>query len=703
MDTAVSERTSEKIAKIADDLSLSTRVTPRVSWSNQPEGDAARLLNREWLATNGLGGYASGTVSGACTRRYHGLLIAALPAPLGRLVMFNHLSEEVKLAHDVLGRLDADEPRNTNGESMTLDFAGSFRLEKGLPVWNFEQGGTRIEKRIVMPYLQNTVLIRYRVEASPQPVRLRLRPSVHFRPHEAPVGGGFSGPYSFTAHQRRLEIHTEGAPALRVFVVAPRSSVVLDGGSTRKLHYRIERARGYDDEGPVWCPGYFRIDLSAGEEAVLIASAEDWDTVLSVNSAEIFASENQRRDQLLAQAAFPTDDALASDMILAADQFVIRPNTRVADRTVAHAAGDDARTVIAGYHWFTDWGRDTMISLEGLTLSTGRHAEAGYLLRTFGRYVRDGLIPNLFPEGQKEGLYHTADATMWFFHALHRYVQTTGDRRTLELLLPTLRDIIDHHVRGTHYGIHVDPRDGLLSQGKAGYQLTWMDAKVGDWVVTPRRGKAVEINALWYNALRLMEHWMHEINDPTGGQMYAQHADRARTAFNERFWYADGGYLYDVVDGEQGDDAALRPNQLFAISLDYPILPADRWRPVFDKVKTELLTPVGLRSLSRGHPDYKPTYDGDLRARDAAYHQGTVWGWLIGPYVDAYLKINPHDLEGARRLLDGFEHHMSEACVGSISEVFDAESPYHPRGCIAQAWSVAEVLRCLLKTAPRAG
>jgi predicted glycogen debranching enzyme len=344
-----------------------------------------------------------------------------------------------------------------------------------------------------------------------------------------------------------------------------------------------------------------------------------------------------------------------------------------------------------------------MISLEGLTLTTGRHVEAGYILRTFGHYVRDGLIPNLFPEGEQEGLYHTADATLWFFHAIDRYLDHTGDRATLRLLLPTLIDIVEHHLRGTRFGIGVDPKDDLLRQGEEGYQLTWMDAKVGDWVVTPRRGKAVELNALWYNALRLMVRWVGEERGEEAARSFAEHAERTCEAFNRRFWYEQGGYLYDVIDGEQGDDPSFRPNQVFSVSLPHPVLDRSRWASVVKAVHDRLLTPVGLRSLAPGHPNYKDTYYGDLRSRDAAYHQGTVWAWLIGPFVDAWLKVHPEDRAGARRLLDGLSEHLGDACVGSISEIFDAEPPFTPRGCVAPAWSVAEVLRCWVKTAGSAG
>ena len=277
--------------------------------------------------------------------------------------------------------------------------------------------------------------------------------------------------------------------------------------------------------------------------------------------------------------------------------------------------------------------------------------------------------------------------------------RATGDRETLRLLLPTLSSIVEHHVRGTRFGIGVDPGDGLLRQGAAGYQLTWMDAKVGDWVVTPRRGKAVEINALWYNALRLLEGWVREEQGSEAAAPLATRAAEVRTAFNARFWYAEGGYLYDVVDGESGDDPACRPNQLFAISLSHPVLAEARWASVLEVVRDRLLTPLGLRTLAPDHPDYKATYDGDLRARDAAYHQGTVWPWLVGPFVDAWLRARPGDRASARALLEGLWTHLDEACVGSISEIFDAEPPFTPRGCISQGWSVAEALRALILTA----
>jgi predicted glycogen debranching enzyme len=674
---------------------MTAQILHRIPWSAWPDKDPEVLLEREWLVTNGLGGYASGTVSGACTRRYHGLLIAALPAPFGRYVMFNHLSEEIKLEDRKVLRLDNED--KSGGSEKQSDWLGEFRVEMGLPVWEFEIGPVRVQKRILLPYLQNTVHVIFRVVSAPGGVRLRLRPSMHFRPHEAPVSGTLQQPYELAARHERIEIRDGHAPPLRMYLKAERGSIVLDG-RFRQVPYRLERSRGYEFEGSLWSPGYFRADLHEGEEAALIASTENWDTVLAVDPKTALQSEIQRQERLILQARPEAQEGFAAELLLAADQFIIRPTSRVADVAVAHAAGDDVRTVIAGYHWFTDWGRDTMISLEGLTLLTGRQREAGYLLRTFARYVKDGLIPNLFPEGEQEGRYHTADATLWYFHALHRYLQATEDWETLKNLLPTLHDVVGHHLRGTRFGIHVDPNDGLLSQGAQGYQLTWMDAKVGDWVVTPRRGKAVEINALWYNALRLLEGWSHWAGDDAAAAKLAQAAEQTCISFNKRFWHEQGSYLFDVVDGENGDDSALRPNQVFAISLDHPVLDQVRWKPVMEQVTEHLLTPVGLRSLAPSHPDYKPQYDGDLRARDAAYHQGTVWAWLIGPYVDAWLRVYPYEAENAHKLLSAFDEHLNEACLGSISEIFDAEPPFRPRGCIAQAWSVAEVLRAWMKT-----
>jgi predicted glycogen debranching enzyme len=677
-------------------MELLVRTMP---WAGEPAADTEPLLTREWLVTNGLGGYASGTVAGVCTRRYHGLLTAALPAPFGRTVMLNHLLEQLRLPDYSTVEFGGAELAEGPLELHDTGHLTEFRLEAGLPVWRFRVHGLVLEKRLFLPHMQNTVHLNYRLVEGDARVRLKLRPSVHFRPHDAPVGAPL-GPYTLTATDGRYEVATPGPlPPLRMMVYGRRAAFTVECCRLAEMLYRIEESRGYESRGALWSPGHFRVDLSPGDDVTLVASTEPWETIRALRPEDGFRAEHERRRRRLTTPEPAARQGLGAELVLAADQFIITPAGRVEDAARARAAGDEVRTVIAGYHWFTDWGRDTMISLEGLTLTTGRPVEAGYILRTFGYYVRDGLIPNMFPEGEKEGLYHTADATLWYFHAIDRYVKATGDRETLQFLLPRFRDIVEHHLRGTRFGIGVDPRDGLLRQGQEGYQLTWMDAKVGDWVVTPRRGKAVEINALWYNALRLLEGWLREEDGEEAARPYAEHAERARRSFNERFWYREGGYLFDVVDGEHGDDPSCRPNQVFAISLDHPVLERSRWQPVLQVVHDRLLTPVGLRSLAPGHPDYKERYYGDLRSRDAAYHQGTVWAWLIGPFVDAWLRVHPHDRAGARRFLRGFEDHLGEACIGSVSEIFDAVPPYTPRGCIAQAWSVAEVLRSWVKTA----
>jgi predicted glycogen debranching enzyme len=674
------------------------RVLPKRA-VRDPESDPH--LNEEWLVTNGLGGYASGTVAGAITRRYHGLLVAALPNPLGRMMMLNALSERLRLPDRRVLYGGAEEVVGISPEQ-TLAPA-EFRLEAGLPVWRYESEGFVLEKRLLLVYRQNTVHVEYRLLSGKGALRLGLRPAIHFRKHDAPVAPSDDRKYVLKVCEDQFEISAGGdLPTLRLLILGPSAAFTFDRKETVAIPYRIERSRGYEWQGSLWSPGYFRADLAEGSRATLVASTETWETVRALTPEAASRAEHDRRSLLIAAAPQATRSGPGAELALAADQFLITPVGRVEDAARARAAGDEIRTVIAGYHWFTDWGRDTMISLEGLTLTSGRRDEAGWILRTFAHYVRDGLIPNLFPEGEQEGLYHTADATLWFFHAIERYVEITGDCTTLRLILPKLIDIVDHHLRGTRFGIHMDPADELLVQGAQGCQLTWMDAKVGDWVVTPRRGKAVEINALWYNALCLLEQWLREAGEEARAREIGATAARTRESFNRRFWFEQGGYLYDVVDAETGgDDAACRPNQVLAISLGNPVLDRSRWESVMNVVTERLLTPVGLRSLAPDHPDFKPKYYGDLRSRDAAYHEGTVWAWLIGPYIDAWLKLHADEpCFKARKFLVGFVPHLDEACIGSISEIFDAEPPYTPRGCVSQAWSVAEVLRCWVKTAP---
>lgn len=682
-------------------------------------------LYSEWIITNGLGGYASGTVGGFNTRRFHGWLIAALQAPHGRMMMVNRLRESVWIkdkqyvldCDDTYMEAQTDEggsaqdpiaPQTLSGSGPGSPYLQEFRLEFGLPVWTYRIEDVVLEKRVCIVHLQNTTYVRYAVLEGA--ARLEVQPALHVRPHEGAVDGPPHQQYRFASVEEGFELCVSNdLPALKFAWEGDKSGFQMTTAQISNLRYRIEESRGYDWRGTLWSPGTFVAELTPAHGAVLTLSTEDWGSAAALTPEQAYQLELERRRRLLLDAPEAAREGVMAELVFAADQFLITPVGRRTDQVLAHAVGEEIRSVIAGYHWFTDWGRDTMISLEGLTLSTGRWREAEFILRSFGRYVRNGLIPNMFPEGKTSGLYHTADATLWFFHAVDRYVAYTSDFETLEHLLPKMVDILQWHLRGTDFGIGVDPADGLLTQGAVGYQLTWMDAKVDGWVVTPRRGKAVEINALWYNALRLTLEWLDTLKSGNGEvARFREVAEQAYASFQKRFWNPELNCLFDVVDSPEEQDGQLvnptndpsiRPNQAIAIALKYPVLAREHWKPVLEIVRKELLTPVGLRSLSPQDPNFKPKYDGDLRTRDAAYHQGTVWAWLIGPFCDAWLKTYPEDLSSIHTFLDGFDTHMDEDGIGTISEIFDAEPPFTPRGCMAQAWSVAEVLRCKLKLA----
>jgi len=681
----------------------------RIDFTSWDRGDRRRLLEREWLVANGLGGYCSSTVLGTLTRRYHGLLVAALPAPLGRQMTLAFVEERIITKPEVPPvDLSTLEKPSCPLDLTCADYLKAFTLEDGLPNWHYQVGECGIHKSLFMPHEQNSVHVSWLLADGPRVnVVLRIAPFVHFRSHGSEVHDGRPGPYEiegypeveggFVCQPCGEARDGNGSPVLRLFIRGAQATF-RSSPRAEEVEYSVEKARGYPAVGTLWNPGFFEVTLPASEPLTLIASTEDWTTLHALSPRESLAAERGRRKALVESAARRIDHPLVSELILAADQFLMIPAARPADLALAHSSGQDRRSVVAGYHWFTDWGRDTMIGLEGLCLIPKRFEIAQAVLATFAGHVKNGLIPNLFPEGDIEGVYNTADATLWFVHALDRYVAYSGDREFALSLLPVLREIVDRHMRGTSFGIGIDPGDGLLAEGSEGYALTWMDAKLDDWVVTPRRGKPVEINALWYNALEVCAGFLSDVGDVEAAAAVAAAAERTRRSFNERFWYEEGGYLFDVVDGPAADDSSCRPNQLLAISLPNPVLDGIRWRPVVETVRERLLTPFGLRTLAPGCPDYQETYQGDLRARDAAYHQGTVWPWLIGPFVDAWLKVHPEDRDGARGFLTAFDDHLSEAGIGSVSEILDASPPFVPRGCIAQAWSVAEVLRSWVKT-----
>lgn len=636
----------------------------------------------EWLATNGIGGFACGSVEGAPKRKYHSLLNAALPAPYGRTVMLNYVLEEVIYGEKIspLSSLHLNQK-----ELAPLDWTVDFRLENGIPYWRYEKDEIVIEKSLFLINKQNTVCIFYKLLSAQEDVSIRWRPFFHFRMNEQAVNTPIDNEnYLVRTMGSKYEVECPHFPILRILDEA-HATFTADSLEVKEVFYEAEQLRGYEHLGTLKSPGFFSFALKPKQKQAFLVSTEEWATIEALAPQEAFLLEKFRRKNLL-KTAKAQEKSVKARLTLAADQFLMSPLTRFKDHIKLKAAGEEIRSVIAGFPWFTDWGRDTMISLEGLTLCTGRYQDAHAILYTFSTYVKNGLIPNMFPDGASEGIYNTADATLWFFHAIDRYVEMTNDTELLDFLLPCLSDIIQCHLKGTLFGIYVD-EDGLLVQGKENYALTWMDAKMGDWVVTPRRGKAVEINALWYNALSLFEKWT-KTTLPVTKQCYQ--------SFNKEFWYAEKGYLYDVIDGKN-KDASLRPNQLFAISLSYPVLEEDKWKSVVDVAERELLTPYGLRTLSAFDPNYQQYYHGDLTARDGAYHQGTVWPWLIGPFVDAWLKVHPRSEKKVEEFIKPLIEQLFHNCVGSIGEIYDAKDPYNARGCFAQAWSVAELLRIVTK------
>lgn len=652
-----------------------------------PVGTADESLSREWLVTNGLGGYASGSILGINTRRHHGLFIPNLPAPRGRTMMISFLKEDLEIdgKQICLGGVEYNDKKI---EMTGAQYLKEFRLDWLTPVWTFDIHGNIIEKRILMPHGQNTVYVSYRLVKGKE-AQLHLRPYCGCRKHDSNLGYPRMWPFIVTHEGDRYEVSIfDGSPILKVMLKPFEGTYQAQNHLLKNVFYRVEDMRGLDCVENIFSPGFFTVPLKEGNTVYFLASTENWES-LNEDPAKIFEDELARRKKLISLNG-ASDHFMTAQLTLAADQFIVLPRTRNSKEALADGSSAQVRTIIAGYHWFTDWGRDTMISLEGLTLCTGRHEEAKAILLTFGRYVHNGLLPNHFPEGERHAIYNTVDATFWYFHAIDRYYQFTKDKSVIESLYEVLQSMIESHIRGTDFGIHMDPADGLIQAAAEGFQLTWMDAKVDEWVVTPRRGKPVEIQALWFNALQLMAGWSRLLNKPD--QAYTELAQKVHTSFNARFWCAEKNYLYDVIDTQKGDDSLLRPNQIFSISLHYPILSQHLWKQVVDCVGKELLTPLGLRTLNTADKHYHGRYEGNRWERDAAYHQGLVWAWLIGPFMDAYKKVYGQDAD-VQEFLRPFQAHLTESGIGTISEIFDGDAPYTPRGCIAQAWSVAEVLR----------
>ena len=642
--------------------------------------DLASATRREWLETNGLGGYASTTIMGTNTRRYHGLLVAATRPPTERSVLLAKLEDKL-IINDKPFELSTNNYEHGTVHPHGYLLMTGFRLEP-FPVTTYRIGDYTLEKTIFMVQDENTVVIRYRFDAPPD-VRatLELRPLVALRNylwlmHE---DAGAFAPAEVEPGLLRIMRHNEPTT---LYLAHDAEHIYLDNLWYRQFVLLEERARGFDYHEDLFSPGLLVCELQGGETRSLIASTEQRDVK---DAAALEVQERTRRQQVI--APFKERAEYVQQLVAAADQFIVR-------------RGRDLHTVIAGYHWFTDWGRDTMISLPGLALALGHDDVAREILLAFAAYLNQGILPNRFPDTDAPPEYNTVDGTLWFVHAVGELLRRTNDEQFVrEHFYEALRDIITWHEHGTHYQIRMTD-DGLLRAGEPGVQLTWMDAKVGDYVVTPRAGKPVEIQALWYNALRTVEEIARRFGDAQTSAHVRAVADGTRASFNGLFWDEQNGGLYDCVSDEGVPDASIRPNQIFAVSLPHALVTGARARQVVETVERKLLTPYGLRTLAPESAGYRPRYEGDAYARDTAYHQGTVWPWLLGPFITAYLKTNERtaaSLNTARGWTRSFRAHLSDAGLGQISEIFDADPPHTPRGCIAQAWSVAELLRCELE------
>jgi predicted glycogen debranching enzyme len=630
-------------------------------------GDPEAAGKLEWLETNGLGGSAASSIIGMNTRRYHGLLTAATLPPVGRVAMLSKLEETVTVAGRRYELACNRYPGALHPEGSR--YLREFRLDRW-PVFVYDLDGVAMEKRVFMVAGENTTVIEYTAGAD---CTLELRPLISFRDYHSTTHRNDALNPKFENDGGVVVLRPYGdLPAL---YLAHNATIVAGGaGWYYNFEYDRERERGLDFREDLYNPLAMTFGVASGAAATVIASTMRHQ---ASESAMLLGREMERRAVLVAAA--PRDGDLVQRLTAAADQFLVQRG--------------EWKTVIAGYPWFSDWGRDTMISLPGLTLVTGRYETARKVLLAFVGSMDQGMVPNRFPDDGGKPEYNTADGTLWFFEAIRAYGEYTGDYEFIRRSLwAATKASIDWHVRGTRYGIRVDV-DGLLGCGEAGVQLTWMDAKVGDWVVTPRRGKPVEIQALWYNALRIMQDLALRFEDGSG-TVYGEMADKARGSFRGLFWNEEAGCLYDVVDGDTRD-AAVRPNQIFAVSLTHTMLEDGDARRVVEVMERELLTPVGLRTLSPHDPAYRGRYEGDVVSRDSAYHQGTVWPWLMGPFLTAYARLKGGS-EPAR-WLGAFEEALRTGCLGQIGEVADGDAPYRPGGCVAQAWSVAEILRAAVE------
>ncbi|MEM7758885.1 MAG: amylo-alpha-1,6-glucosidase [Cyanobacteria bacterium P01_A01_bin.40] len=661
--------------------------------------------SREWLVTNGIGGFASGTIAGVLTRHYHGLLIAALKPPVARTLLLTKLDEIVEYngqTYDLFANRWAFGAVEAPG-ALNLE---SFHLSGTTPVWTFAVADGLLEKRIWMQQGENTTYIRYSYLRGSQPLTLSLKALVNYRDYHSSTHSDVSGQASITpvaGQTLQIQVFPEAESLyLGAMMVNQTNNFTWEVVNTWNQNFAlaVEQYRGLDDIEDHLHAVTGKVTLQPGDIIDIVASTESTPQFNSQTSLE----QKRDRESKLLNLWYESNSLTSSgnsnhpqtwidQLVLAADQFVV-------DRPLED--NPEGKTVIAGYPWFTDWGRDTMISLPGLTIATGRFDIAQTILRTFAKYLNQGMLPNVFPDAGETPEYNTVDATLWYFEAIRSYYVATSDQEFIAELFPLLTEIIEWHIKGTRYNIKMED-DGLLYAGNWGVQLTWMDAKVGDWVVTPRIGKPVEVNALWYNALASMTYFAQLLGKSE--VEYQQLAAKTRSHFS-KFWNEAGGYCYDVIDSPNGNDASFRPNQIFAVSLpstvdawgDYrpaALLQPEQQKMVVNQVGQKLLTSYGLRSLAPDNSSYAGVYGGNQLQRDGTYHQGTTWGWLIGHYVQAHQQVY-QDPQLARSFIEPMADHLHNGCIGSISEIFDGNVPFTPRGCFAQAWSVAEVLRSWL-------
>lgn len=633
--------------------------------------DLEASLELEWIETNGLGGWSSSTIIGTNTRRYHGLLVAATNPPVERKVMLSKLEEIIEVDGERFELGTNIYPNRTvhpNGFQYLQQFSKDI-----FPKWKYDAGSIQLEKEIVMIYGENTVVVNYKVIRAASPFTLRLLPLVAGRDYHSLLNNATLPDSRFTFSGNTLHGRPDAANDL--YINVPGAQFAAHGEWFRNFQYPVEQYRGLDFQEDLFNPGTISITLNEGDQLAIVISTSNTN---NKNGIELIEQERRRREALLNDHV--ADPALRQ-LVLAADQFIVKRDKNL-------------NTVIAGYHWFTDWARDTMISLPGLCLSTGRYDEARNILRAFANSVDEGMLPNRFRDGSEPPEYNNVDGTLWFFIAVYKYMNASGDKEfVLNELLPVLKSIIDWHHRGTRFNIRVQD-DGLLFAGERGQQLTWMDARIGDWVVTPRMGNPVEIQALWYNAQMIFAELLSLNGQSFDQYMVMLSAEKTRITFNERFWNEELGCLLDSIDENGIADSTLRANQLLAISLPFALMEGNQAQSIVSLVEKELYTPVGLRTLPVSHSQYIAKYGGDQWHRDSSYHQGTVWSWLLGPYVDALVKTNA-DREKIKSIVHHFSKHLEEGCIGSVSEIFDASPPHHPRGCCAQAWGVAEWLRVI--------